>query len=296
VASRSGLNSKSTGLSGSFSFCSTDYQDLLKDPHTQAILIATRHDSHADLLCQALQTGKHVFVEKPLATNRQQLQQCAQAIFQASDLQVMIGFNRRFAPLSRELKKQIHRQNGDYPLTIHYRVLAGFIPEDHWVHRDGGRIVGELCHFIDWCQFITDETPKSVYAQATGSDHNRDISIQLAFSGGSIAQIEYVMQIDPSSAAALGKEKIEVMGAGLVAEMHDFKTLRFTRNGKTETRRLSKPDKGHSIEIQAFVTALKSGKPAIPIESMLLTTEATFAILDSLQSKQPEPIHLPELS
>ncbi len=294
VASRSGLNSKNTGLSGSFSFCSTDYQDLLDDPHTQAILIATRHDSHANLLCQALQAGKHAFVEKPMAINRKQLQQCTQAIRQASGLQVMTGFNRRFAPLSQELKKQIHRQKGDCPLTIHYRVLAGFIPEDHWVHQDGGRIVGELCHFIDWCQFITDEAPKSVYAHATGTGHNRDISIQLALSGGSIAQIEYAMRIDPASAAALGKEKIEVLGAGWVAEMHDFTTLRLTRNGKTETRRLSRPDKGHSAEIQAFVAALQSGKSAMPIESILLTTETTFAILDSLQSKQPEPIHLPE--
>ncbi len=294
AVSRSGLSAKSLGAQGRFTFCTTDKQDLWNDHSTRAVLISTRHDSHAALVCEALSHGKHVFVEKPLATNRDELAQCIRAIQNHPEQQVMVGFNRRFAPLTIALKNVLDASPANRPLTIRYRVLAGALPEDHWTHQHGGRIIGEVCHFIDWCQHIAQSRPGSVSAQAVGSGRNQDISIQLRFENGSVAHIEYLMRPASTAASTLGKEKIEVITPGLVAELDDFKTLRLTQNGKTRTQKLSKADKGHTAEIQAFVQAIQSGQPAIPIEESLLATETTFTIQDALQTQTTVKICLPE--
>jgi polar amino acid transport system substrate-binding protein len=297
MISHSGLSAKNAGVQGGFAFCATDINEALIDSLTHIVLIATRHDSHADLLCRALAAGKHVFVEKPLATNREELTRVINATQQASGCQVMVGFNRRFAPLSLTLKKHLDANASARPLTIHYRVLAGHIPEDSWVHQHGGRIVGEVCHFIDWCQFITGEQPVEVGAQAIGKGANQDIAIQLRFSNGSVAHIEYLMRIDPATAATLGKERITVISSGLLAEMDDFKVLKVTQGGKTAIIKPSGPSnawKGHAGEIQAFITALQSGKPAISFSELALTTETTFAILDALRTRTLVRIAEPE--
>jgi predicted dehydrogenase len=297
MVSHSGLSAKNAGMQGGFAFCATEINEALNDPLTNTVLIATRHDSHADLLCRALAAGKHVFVEKPLATNREELARVISAARQASGCQVMVGFNRRFAPLSLALKKHLDADTATRPLTIHYRVLAGYIPEDSWVHQHGGRIVGEVCHFIDWCRFITGEHPMEVGAQAIGKGENQDVAIQLRFSNGSVAHIEYLMRIDPATAAALGKERITVISSGLVAEMEDFKGLKVTRGGKTATIKPNGPSnalKGHAGEIQAFITALQSGQSAIPFAEIALTTETTFAIMDALRTRTLVRIAEPE--
>jgi predicted dehydrogenase/threonine dehydrogenase-like Zn-dependent dehydrogenase len=297
MVSHSGLSAKNAGVQGGFAFCATDIQEALLDPGTNAVLIATRHDSHADLICRALAAGKHVFVEKPLATGREELSRVIHAARQASGSQVMVGFNRRFAPLSLTLKKHLDVAGNAGPMTIHYRVLAGHIPEDSWIHRHGGRLVGEVCHFIDWCRFITREQPVEVSAQAVGQGANQDIAIQLCFSNGSVAHIEYLMRIDPATAAALGKERITVSAPGLVAELDDFKALKLTRGGKSTTLKPGGPGntwKGHAGEIQAFAVALQSGEPAIPFADLALTTETTFAILDALRTRALVRITEPE--
>jgi polar amino acid transport system substrate-binding protein len=292
VVSHSGLSAKTTALQGNFRYCSTDVRDLFQDPKTQAIVIATRHDSHADLLCQALQAGKHVFLEKPLATNREELAACIRAVQAHPKPHVLVGFNRRFAPFSVQLKKQLDRIRNAQPLTIHYRVLAGAIAEDSWIHQFGGRVVGEVCHFVDWCQYITQEQPVRVTAQASGSGKNQDLTIQLMFSNGSIATIHYLMRIDSATASACGKERIELSTVGLIAEIDDFATLKIAQGGRASIQRPGKPDKGHAGEIAAFIQALHSGHPAIPFESIALTTETTFAILDALQQQAPVAISL----
>ena len=303
LVSSSGLSAKNASRQGNFAFCATDVNVLWADTPTQAVLIATRHDSHAELLCQALAAGRHVFVEKPLATHREGLQACIQAMKAAPNLQVMVGYNRRFAPLSIALEKALNRGSGNLkkesnqaamavPLSIRYRVLAGHIPEDSWVHQHGGRIVGELCHFVDWCQFITGEKPVQVSAQSAGDGLNPDINIQLTFSGGSVAQINYWMRLDSGTASALGKERIEVNAPGLWAELDDFKQLKLAKGGKVTTQKLSKQDKGHAAELRAWAQSLRSRTPAIPLESLLLTSETTFAILDALKHQAPVTIDL----
>jgi predicted dehydrogenase/NADPH:quinone reductase-like Zn-dependent oxidoreductase len=288
LVSRSGLSAKNAARQAKFAFCSTDVQDVLHDEQSHAVLIATRHDSHAELLCQALAAGKHVFVEKPLATHREGLQACIQAMQAAPLQQVMVGYNRRFAPLSLALQKALNRGHGinpeAAPLSIRYRVLAGHIPDDSWLHQHGGRIIGELCHFVDWCQFITGEKPLRVSAQAVGEGLNPDVSVQLEFSGGSVAQIWYGMRLDTPTAAAMGKERIEVSAPGLLAEMEDFKSLKWAQGGKISTQKLSRQDKGHAEELRAWVQALTSGQPAIALESLLLTCETTFAVVEAMQS------------
>lgn len=293
MASHAGLSARNLAGQGGFAFCTTDIDELLNDPQSQALLIATRHDSHAELICRALAAGKHVFAEKPLAVTREELSRCMAAAQKHPGRQLMIGFNRRFAPLSIELKKALDASASARPLTIHYRILAGFIPPEHWTHQHGGRIIGELCHFVDWCQYMTGEKPVSVSAYAIGNAPNQDVSIQLHFENGSVAQIEYLMRIDPASAAALGKERIEISSAGLIAELHDFQNLRLVRGGKIIQKK-GKQDKGHAAELQAFAQALQSGKPAIPPEELFLTTETTFSILEALQTGQIVPVRLPE--
>lgn len=293
MVSHSGLSAKGAGMQGGFAFCATDASEVFTDGLTNAVLIATRHDSHADLLSKALAAGKHVFVEKPLATTREELSRCIDAMRKHPGYQVMVGFNRRFAPLTLALKKELDASATAHPLTIHYRILAGQIPADSWIHQHGGRIVGEVCHFIDWCQFITGEYPVQVSSQPIGEGPNRDIHIQLSFSNGSVANITYLMRLDTATAATAGKERIEVVTPGLVAELDDFKSLKITKGGKASIQKARRMDKGHAAELQAFAGALQSGKPAIPFEDLVLTTETTFAILDALQVKAPVKIGLP---
>ena len=286
VVSHSGLSAKNAGNQNGFAWCGTDADQLLKDDQSQAVLIATRHDSHADLVCRALMENRHVFVEKPLATSPEELEQVEETLRRHPEQQLFVGFNRRFAPLSVELKNDLSPTKTAPPLTIHYRVLAGSISADSWIHQHGGRVVGEVCHFIDWCQFITGEAPVEVLATQAGEGVNADLSLQIVFAGGSTAHIDYLMRSDTPTATALGKERIEVYGSGVIAELLDFRQLKITRNGKTRQSG-GKMEKGHREEIAAFAQALQSGQPAIAPESLFLTTRATFACLASLKSGAP---------
>jgi len=292
LVSQSGLSAKNAAKQASFAFCATDVNEVFSDETTNAIVITTRHDSHATLLCQSLSAGKNVFLEKPLATDRDGLKRCIKAITAHPEQQILVGYNRRFAPLSLSLKKALNQEKNPSPLSIRYRVLAGHIAGDSWLHQHGGRIVGEVCHFVDWCQFITGEKPVRVQAVKTGPEPNPDVSIQLEFSGGSSAQIWYCMRMDSATAATLGKEQIEVTAAGLLAELHDFRTLKLAQKGKVTTQKLSRQDKGHAAELKAWLEALRQGEPAIPLESLLLTTETTFAILDALKTQTTVAISL----
>lgn len=305
IVSHSGLSARNAGMQGAFAFCSTALADVLDDESTHAVFIATRHDSHTDLVCQALAHGKHVFVEKPLATTRNDLKRCMQACQNYPHQRLWVGFNRRFAPLSQTLKTIREHDAAGQSIHIRYRVLAGRLPEEHWTHRDGGRIIGEVCHFVDWCQFIIGAAPIRVSAIQTGREPNVDVAIQLQFADGSVAQIDYHMQVDSQTASTLGKEKIEVYTAHFVAELDDFKSLRIAQGGKIKKHLLNKVEKGHQQEIELFVKQLKSlssGAMAskktsaphadIPLHELFLTTETTFAILDALKTQSIIPISL----
>jgi predicted dehydrogenase len=283
VATATGLTCTRAAEKFGFAYATTDHRDLLRDPDTDTVFIVTRHDTHAPLACEALAAGKNIFVEKPLAIDREQLGAVIEAA-QTSEGRLMVGFNRRFAPLVREAKQALAGRTA--PLVMLYRINAGPLPPESWIggEEGGGRIVGEVCHFIDTLQFLADNArPVSVHAvQAVG--HPDAVSIQLAFEDGSIGTIVYSSLGDPS----FPKEYIEVFGAGRVITIDDFRAARFVVDGRSTRRRLLRQNKGFDAAIRHFLESVRSGSTSTAtLLSLVDTTEATFAAATSLSHGTP---------
>ena len=284
LATATGRTAKAVGEQIGFEFCSTDYRELLQREDINTILIATRHDPHAAMAAEAIRAGKTVFVEKPLAIDEAQLNEVVAAVEQSGG-RILVGFNRRFSSLSAEMKQFF---DGAGALAITYRVNAGEIPKESWIQQDegGGRIIGEVCHFIDLLQFLTSAEPTEVFAyrSAAGAD---TLSIVIKFSDGSIGNINYFSTGD----RGLPKERVEVFGGGRSAVLDDFRQLEMWRDGKRKTSKRMSQDKGFDQELAAFVAAVRSGE-AMPIDwrGLMMTTLATLRIEDSLRSGKPESV------
>lgn len=267
-----------------FQYCTCQPQEILSDPDTNAVLIATRHDTHAALSAQALRAGKCVFVEKPLALSREELEDVAAAVTDANGgARLMVGFNRRFAPVARELRECLAKQQG--PWTIQYRVNAGRLAKDHWLLQPslgGGRLLGEACHFVDFVQFLTGARPLSVQAYAVGgtcADGGFHLSLRLA--DGSFAGILYAVDGDSSCP----KERVEVIGGGLVAAIDDFRHGSLYAHGRTRRLGGARQDKGQSRQMQVFAECVLNGEPfPMPFEEVYWTTFATLQAHTSLQT------------
>ncbi|HET7275804.1 MAG TPA: Gfo/Idh/MocA family oxidoreductase, partial [Longimicrobiaceae bacterium] len=286
VSTATGMNAKVTAEKYGFGYCTTDTEQLLRDTSTDAVVIATRHGSHASFAAEALRAGKAVFVEKPLAIDEAGLQRVLEAQAGSGQL-LMVGFNRRFSSLVAELKKFFAPGQ---PLAIQYRVNAGPIPPENWLQDledGGGRIVGEVCHFLDLMQHITAEDLVEVFAHSIGgptAELHDTVTITLRYRGGSIASINYFSTGDKS----YSKENVEVYGAGGIAILKDFRELTMTRNGKRKRIKRTSQDKGFDQEVAAFLSAVKmGGEPPISLQSLISTTRATFAINESLRTGQP---------
>jgi predicted dehydrogenase/threonine dehydrogenase-like Zn-dependent dehydrogenase len=286
VATATGISAKNTASQFGFAYASTSNEQLLEDESAQIIFIATRHDNHAQLAAEALRRGKAVFVEKPLAITEEGLREVASAQTESNGL-LMVGYNRRFAPIAQEVKQQLASRAG--AMTILYRVNAGQLPAEHWSHdtaEGGGRVIGEVCHFVDFIQFLTDSLPVRVSAEAvplsSGAGFLDDsVSIIIGMADGSIASIVYAASGDPS----VPKERIEIFCGKTVAIIEDFKSGQFTSRGKTKKLGGSSQDKGHSAEISAFFEAARLGANSpISIGSLVATTLCTFAINESSAS------------
>lgn len=282
VGAATGLSAKNTADQFGFSYPTTDYQEILADEKSQLIFIATRHDSHARMAAEALRRGKHVFVEKPLAITQESLCEVLAAA-RASNGRLMVGYNRRFAPIAKKIKESLRSRSG--PMTIVYRVNAGQLPGDHWTHdgdEGGGRILGEACHFIDFVQYLTDALPVRVSAErvsrrASGAIDDGAV-ISMSMSDGSVSSIVYAASGDSS----LAKEHVEVFCDGSVASIDDFKSGTLIRNHKTTKLGGRSQDKGHAAEIVAFVEAARTGSSSpISLESLAATTLASLAAVDS---------------
>lgn len=289
VVTASGLSARGVAERFGFAECASDARMILDDPEINAVLIATRHDSHATLAADALRAGKAVFVEKPLALNEEQLELVLSAYAEATTSLLMVGFNRRFAPFSIPVQKLFRLRA--QPLMLHYRANVGMIPRAHWTQnpqQGGGRILGEACHFVDWIQALIGAPPVNVFARAlpNGGMYNDDnVSITIAYAEGSVGTILYAANGDKR----MGKERIEVFGSGRMAILDDWRTLTLGDGAKTTTQqsRMSQ-DKGHAAELRAFVNAIKNPNPApIPLAELVDTTRVTFAILESLRSSAP---------
>jgi predicted dehydrogenase/threonine dehydrogenase-like Zn-dependent dehydrogenase len=281
VVTARGASAKSTAARFGAGVAATDPAAVLEDPAIDAVLIATRHDTHASYAAQALRAGKHVFVEKPLGLGRDELAEIEAALADERAGTLTVGFNRRFAPMSRELRDAL---GGRGPLLVHIRVNAGRLPRTHWVHDPllgGGRIAGEGCHFVDLAAFLCGGAPDRVVSAVAleGSSEPREDSFAatLAFPGGSIATIHYSALGDPS----LAKERVEVLGEAGAGVIDDFRRLELHRHGAREER-TSARDKGHAAELRAFLQAIRTGVPAQDPSELLAVSRATLDVRDAV--------------
>ncbi|MEW6125799.1 MAG: bi-domain-containing oxidoreductase [Acidobacteriota bacterium] len=283
VATATGINAKNTAEMFGFVYSTTDADEILNNEKSEALFIATRHDSHADLATRALRQNKAVFVEKPLATTLEGLREVILAARETAGV-LTVGYNRRFAPLAVDLKKHFANRAG--VLTVLYRVNAGQVPAEHWTHdatEGGGRIIGEVCHFVDFVQFITDALPVQVSAalvpqKRTAGFVDDSVTVSMTMSDGSVASIVYTA----SGSKAVAKERVEIFGEREVAILDDFKKAEIISDRKTIKLGGSAQDKGHAAEIAAFLDAAH-GKTALPIslESLTATSLACLAIIES---------------
>ncbi|MBN1515447.1 bi-domain-containing oxidoreductase [Candidatus Sumerlaeota bacterium] len=261
---------------------STDYRTMLKDPAVNAVFIITGHASHANLVSEALEADKHVFVEKPLALNETQLQHIEQTVKRRPERQLMVGFNRRFSPHIQKMKDALRGRSE--PMCLTMTVNSGAIPADHWTQdpqAGGGRIIGEACHFIDLLLYLTGAKIQTVSAMMVGEGpavREDKMSILLGFEDGSVGTINYFS----NGAKSYPKETLEVFSDGRIMRMENFRLTRgygFPRLSKFKT---SRQDKGHQAEVEAFITRVsEGGAPLIPFSELANVTRASFAAVQS---------------
>lgn len=282
ICSRSGISARTAAQQFGFAQVATDPDAIFGDAGIDLVFIATPHAEHAQQTIRALECGKAVFVEKPLAVNREELERLVEA-YRGNPQPLMVGFNRRFAPLSVRLKEFF--ADRVEPLAIHYRVLAGRkSAELPWQDSStGGRIVGELCHFIDYCRFLVGQKVVRISAEAAGPLAERphppeNLQVLMKFADGSIATVSYLSTGDSGP----GKEEVMVSGEGRTAILRDFRSLECHHRGEVRNWK-EKEDKGHTAELECVLEALKSGTPMpIPFEELAEVTELTFAVRDAL--------------
>src|SRR6266436_3634708 len=292
IATASGVTARAVGEQHGFRFCVSNAVEVIDDEPTNLIVIATRHDTHAQLAQRALERGRHVFVEKPLALNEEELAGVLTAAEQSQG-HLMVGFNRRFSPLALEARELFADRGA--PLSINYRVNAGRAPQGHWAldpKEGGGRIIGEVCHFIDFIHFITGSLTTRVYAEAI-STGNQDVNnedsvfITLRLADGSNASIAYLAEGD----RALPKERIEIFGGGKSFVIDDFRSASAWHNGRETKTKLRAQDKGQRDEIRAACAMVRDGGPApIALDDLATTTRATFRVLESLRTGLPAEV------
>ena len=289
IATASGVSAHDVGKRFGFTYAVSSAEEVLDEQDVNLVVVGTRHDLHASLAAQALRRNKHVFVEKPLALNDVELDDVLEAAA-ASTGKLMVGFNRRFSPLARQAKDFFSER--DAPLSILYRVNAGRVPKEHWIQNEnegGGRIVGEVCHFIDLMTFLTDAHPLSVFAQAMSAKSDKildadSVFITLKFSDGSNGTIAYLGEGDK----ALAKERIEIFGAGRSFVLDDFRRALSYKDGRENQVALKAQDKGQADQVRAVCASILSGGVApISLEELTTTTRATFRVLDSLREGLP---------
>ena len=286
IATASGVSAHDVGKRFGFAYAVSSAEEVLDDSEVNLILVGTRHDLHAELAVQTLKRNKSVFVEKPLALNDEQLDELLEAA-QNSSGRLIVGFNRRFSPLARRASDFFSER--DYPLSMLYRVNAGRIPKEHWIQdstQGGGRIIGEVCHFVDLMVFLTDSLPVSVFAESVTGNNEKTIDadsvlITLRFADGSNGTIAYLSEGD----RALPKERIEVYGGGRTFVVDDFRRATSYRDGREEEINLRAQDKGQLDQVRAVCAAVMKGGPApIALDQLAATSRTTFRVLESLRT------------
>ncbi|MDX1964643.1 MAG: bi-domain-containing oxidoreductase [Pirellulales bacterium] len=281
IASARGLSAAHAARKFGFATSTSDYHTILADPSVNAVCIMTRHQQHAGMVVEALQAGKHVFVEKPLAIDQAGLAAVAAAHAAHPDQQLLVGFNRRFSPHAVTIQKLLATRSE--PATVHMLINAGALPGDHWTvdkSSGGGRIIGEGCHWFDLLSFLLGQPITAVQANAKGSadtaaDHQ---SLTLSLADGSVGVLQYLVNGHKSFA----KERITIFCQGQVLELDNFRSLTGYGWPKFSKQNLWAQDKGHHAEMAQFLARVASGGPQlIPFASLWNTTQATFAAVTS---------------
>jgi predicted dehydrogenase/threonine dehydrogenase-like Zn-dependent dehydrogenase len=270
VASSAGLSSVHAGKKFGFEEATTDTEKIFSDPSLDAVVITTRHNSHSRLVLQALDAGKHVFVEKPLCLNLEEIQEIESAYRRLSEEGtapvVMVGFNRRFAPQVQRIKALLDGVKG--PKSFVMTVNAGAIPAEHWTQDrevGGGRIIGEACHFIDLLRFLAGCSVVTHSRMAMDAQNADTVTLQLGFADGSIGTVHYFA----NGSKAFPKERLEVFAAGRVLQLDNFRTLRgFAWPGFSKMR-LWRQDKGQRACSEAFLAGIRQGIAPIPFEELM---------------------------
>lgn len=281
VGTSTGISANSAAEKHGFASFSTDGNEVLGADDVEVLFIATRHNSHAEYAARGLAAGKNVFVEKPLALDLEQLDRVMD-VAAASPSLLTVGFNRRFAPMTARAKNELERVPG--PKAMLYRVNAGALPADSWIRRNegGGRIIGEVCHFVDTLTHLAGSLPTEVHA-VTLADHDDSVSVLMRFADGSTGTIVYSSVGDP----AVPKEYIEVFAPGAVVQVEDFTRLVVTTGGKRKVIKGAQ-DKGQVALVAAFFSAVRGEREApIPMADLVAVTETTFAIEQSLRTGAP---------
>jgi len=314
IASASGVSAQHEAKKYGFDYAVSSADQILTDNKINTIAVLTRHNLHAEQTIAALRAGKHVFCEKPLALTEGELTEIWKALQQSSNPSastdeylgddgsnqdetnsgnstkplLMVGYNRRFAPLAQEMKTSLGQRQE--PMVVQYRVNAGYIPRTHWVHdqeQGGGRIIGEACHFIDFLTFLVDAPPVSVNALGLpDEEHYLEDNVILSFNfpDGSIGSVTYLANGDK----VFPKERVEVFCSGQVAVLDDFRKLEIFNAGKHRVSRSRlRQNKGHQREWQVFINAIRNGGPVpIPYSELFAVSQASFASVTALRTKR----------
>ena len=271
-----------------FSRIAPDAAAVLAEDDVDAVVITTRHATHADLVVQALEAGKHVFCEKPLGLTQDEVEAVLAAAEHARGI-LSVGFNRRFSPLLRELRAFVGGETE--PVAATYRVSAGRLDEGHWAHQldeGGGRILGEVCHFVDSLRFVADADIELVYAVGYGDEQaplqaRDNVAVSLGFANQSIGTILYLAEGSPR----VPKERLEAYAAGRTAILDDYRRLELLGRGHSRKRGSRRREKGHRQELEAFLDAVARGEPPVPLAEVGNVSLATVAVVESIRTGRP---------
>ncbi|MGE5797228.1 MAG: Gfo/Idh/MocA family oxidoreductase, partial [Ignavibacteria bacterium] len=318
LVTSTGLNSKQKGEKFGFEYCSTDFESIIKDDSIDSVFIATRHSTHAEYVIKALRAGKKVFVEKPLCVNESELEEIINTFHSAihfpqapqtgqagqtgqapqtgqafsHSLPLMVGLNRRFAPMTKMMKEFIGSSG---PMQMVYRVNSGSIPPTGWLHNPeegGGMLVGEMCHFADLMQFIAGEKPASVFAASLNTNNanicsSDNVSITIKFDKGSAGVLNYNTLGDKS----FSKERLEVFAGGKAAVLDDFRRLELISGGKKSIKKSVNQDKGQPEQIAETIEAFRQNISPISFEDIINGMRVIFAAKKSLSISAPVQIN-----
>jgi polar amino acid transport system substrate-binding protein len=286
LVTASGASARRSAEKFGFALCGTDPEAVFTSPDVDLVVIATRHDSHAALASRALRAGKAVWLEKPVGLTEGEVEAVLGAARETGGF-LAVGYNRRFSPHARAVAAAFQERRA--PLAIHYSIAAGPPPRGTWILDPavgGGRIIGEICHFIDLCTYLVGAPPSSVFARALGRDPQVDDSLMaiLGFPDGSTAALEYLA----SAASDLPKERFEVSAEGRTVRCENFKTTNVSGGRRLRT---VNQDKGQAAAVGEILAAVRQGRPSpFPLEQLAGVSRACFALLASLESGSAEVV------